>query len=67
MSDAFWLMFATAVAWIGIGVYLLYLSRRATALEIRLNDLEKEMAELDKTQEKAVNITSSYTSDDDAH
>ncbi|MDL2271457.1 CcmD family protein [Desulfovibrio sp. OttesenSCG-928-I05] len=42
MSDAAWLMTACAVAWLGIGAYLLHLARRTAALEARLRDLEEE-------------------------
>lgn len=47
MSDAAWLMTASAVAWLGIGAYLLHLARRTGSLEARLRDLEEDMEAVD--------------------
>ncbi|MDR2077281.1 MAG: CcmD family protein [Desulfovibrio sp.] len=40
--DAAWVLYAGAIAWAGIGLYLFRLSRRQAALSLRIRRMEEE-------------------------
>ena len=40
MNDVSWLMYASMVVWLALGVYLFLLGRKTAALESRLRRLE---------------------------